>query len=394
MDGQKPVIYKNKSNLLDRIKDIYGEELTKSLIPFDQQMESLKIFGFTSDPNYNKPNRSYQFLFLNKRPIVTKYFNYWLSTAYESQLMRDRYPVSFVFLEADSSFFDVNVHPAKKEVRFINEYFVVHAIIHTIKTALSEKKTIPELNKDINLPEQSSQIINSMKQQINRGINNYLSYHSENIKYDNYQQPGKNNNQQHMDMTYQTVVNYYSLFDTFIFYEDKINGEVLIIDQHAAHERIIYEKLKKKLQNKEEMTENLLIPINLHLSEIEFQIVMDNLRTFNECGYNIEDFGGNSILLNTIPKQVKHQNDKQFFLDILADLIDQKEINKVNIKEELLKSMACKAAIKAGDKLNKEAKEVLINDLLLLKDKFTCPHGRPSIIKLKKIEIEKWFKRK
>ena len=308
---------------------------------------------------------------------------------YENLIVRKRYPVAFIFIDAPPDFYDVNVHPAKQEVRFVNEYQLGQTLISTIKDVLNKNLLIPSIKKEGNEDLHKKYI-----KKIDNSIDKFLLKH----------EPGKEKTIPREDKKefipalsekeFTFSADYITFFNTYILYEDKESGSVYIIDQHAAHERILYEKLKRSIEEKEDIFQNLLIPINLELSSVEYQVVMDNKNVFRETGYNIEDFGNNSVIINSVPSYIEHKDDKQLFLDILSDLMENKKINKTKLKDEILKSLSCKAAIKAGEKLNKEEIEVLIKDLLKVEARYTCPHGRPAVIQLNKDEIERWFKRK
>ena len=398
-DDSKSIIHKAKKDILERIKDIYGHEFCKELIFFEKKTSVFSIYGYMSKPSFNKPNRNYQYLFLNKRPIITNFFHYWITMGYENLLIRKRYPVAFVFVDAPPDFYDVNVHPAKREVRFVNEYLISQNLISSIKNTLNKNLLIPSIKNDKLTkedgitPEMKKKFIKS----IDYSIDKFLEKHRPEKLYKH--DPLSSRNKEiaiplYPEKDFYTAKDYFTFFNTYVLYEDKETDSIYIIDQHAAHERILYERLKRSIEKREDICQSLLIPINLHLSNVEYQIVMDSTKVFKEIGYNIEDFGGNSIIINSIPSCIEYIDDKQLFLDILSDLMANKKIDKNRLKEEILKSMSCKAAIKSGEKLSFPEIEALIKDLLRVEIRYTCPHGRPAIIQLEKNEIEKWFRRK
>lgn len=391
-EDQNPVIYKAKKSILDRIKDVYGEEFISDLIEFKNINSEFKLFGYISKPSFNKSNKNYQFLYLNNRPIVTKFFNYWLTIAYENLLMKQRYPIAFIFLEAPPTYYDVNVHPAKREVRFINEHYISQTIIHNIKSNLNKELFIPEI-KNINQPREKE--INKKKyiKEVNTTINRFLSdFQNEEVFDNNIKKKNSKNTFTSLEALYN--VDYLSLFNTYIIFEMINENTVYLIDQHAAHERILYERIKRDSENAEEISQNLLIPIHLQLSNVEYQVVMDHLDIFQDIGYQIEDFGGQSIILKAIPSYFQNIDDKQLFLDVLSDIMENKTIDKIRLKDDIISSIACRSAIKAGDRISEIEKQAIIKDLMEIENRYTCPHGRPAVIKLTKQELEKWFKRK
>ncbi|MDD5066574.1 MAG: DNA mismatch repair endonuclease MutL [bacterium] len=392
VDDENPVIYKKTENLLARLRDLYGPEFVKELLPVGYTDKRVKLSGFISKPSYSRSNRNLQLLFLNNRPILAKFYPYWLTLAYENLIMRNRFPAAFIFLEMDPLDFDVNVHPAKKEVRFSDEYNLGNLLISTIKSCLNEKVIIPEVGREqiSGNGTDPGALKNKMGEGISRAIDTFLYKQADRPSYSSVMTARESV----PDGSGAENRPCFSIFNTYLFYEDREKKEVLIIDQHAAHERIIYERLKRGLREKEEISQNLLIPINLHLSDAEYQIVMEHKGVFEEVGYRIEPFGGKTVVLNAIPAFLKPSDDRRLFLDILSDLLENKETDPVRMKEELIKSMACKAAVKAGDTLAGEQKESLINELLKTEGRYTCPHGRPAVIRLSMNEIGKWFHRK
>ncbi len=393
-EENKPQIFRAKENIFERLKDVYGEEFCNELIFFKEKTSSFSLYGYISKPSFNKPNRNYQFLFLNKRPIITQYFHYWLTIAYENLLIKHRYPVAFIFIDVPPDFYDVNVHPSKKEVRFVNEHYLSDSLINAVKKTLNKKLLIPEIKhkEGIQIQNEETALKKQFKSQLDNSINSYLTnYKKGDFKIKENILAEKEND---FTGTSWNTLTLFTLFDAYILYEKKGSDFIYIIDQHAAHERIIYERLKRDVKNEKNMYQNLLIPIHLQLSNIEYQIIMDHINVFKETGYQIEDFGSNSIIINSVPAYIHHIDDKQLFLDILSDLMENKDIKKIKIKEKILTSMACHSAIKTGDKISFKEKEALIKELLEIESRYTCPHGRPAIVKLTKVEIEKWFKRK
>ncbi len=386
IDNIAPVIFKKQTAVIDRLAEIFGNDIKEKLIYFETNKDIFTIYGYAGKPEYNKPNRTSQYLFLNKRVIKTKFFSYWLNVAYENLMMKGRHPVVFVFITASPEFVDVNVHPAKTEVRFLNEHSISSAIINSIRNSLSSQKIIPEVSHgSLNEKETFKEEIKTATMNFYQKANQ-KSEHSSAGYYKSTESYNPENSTEYIQE------NYFTLFNTYIFLE---KGDVVfIIDQHAAHERVIYERLKRELEKKENIKQNLLIPININLSPDEKEIINENISMLNELGFEIEDFGNNTYVIRAVPAYIRHSNDKELFMDIVAVLKDEKDINKKQIFDEVLKTMSCRTAVKAGDYLNKEQKEHLIKELLEKEEVYNCPHGRPAVIKLKKSELEKWFKRK
>lgn len=379
VDSENEFTFYKRNNFLERIIEIFGEELKDNLIYFENSTNFFQVRGYVSKPSFNRPSRNFEYLFLNHRPISTKYFSYWISEAYKELLPKGRYPYAFVYIFASPEFVDVNVHPAKKEVRFVNEYLIGEKIILGIRNSLSNiEKSLPVIEQEKA----------ELKVKIENGIQTFIE--SEASKPQDKAVFQKKEIEPKISEFKKE--NFFTLFNTYIFYE-KNDEEVLVIDQHAAHERVIYERLKREMENKKENIQNLLIPLNIHLSSIEMDVLNSKKEVLNELGFVFGEFGPNSIAVYGVPSYIRHTDDKQLFLDIISFLLENQKIDSVKLKEELLKTIACKSAIKAGDYLSKEQKEYLIKDLLENEMEYTCPHGRPAVVKLLKREIEKWFQR-
>ncbi len=394
VDNMEPIIYKKQTTVLDRLSEIYGESIKNKLIFFETDRQSFKIYGYAGKPDFNKPNRTSQFLFLNRRPIKTKFFSYWLSVAFDNFLMKGRHPVAFVFINASPEFVDVNVHPAKTEVRFLNESVLSGTIINSIRNALNNTDIIPEVSvKQESVTEFKEEVKTSLMNFYEKHTSANNNYPDTKISDSSVTKKSVSYNNEKDENNYPYIKeNYFTLFNTYIFLEQGEN--VLIIDQHAAHERIIYERLKRDIEKRENIKQNLLIPININLTPDEYEVVKNNIDILESIGFDIEEFGINSYVLRSVPAYIRHSNDKELFFDIVAVLKEGKKISRKEVFDEILKTMSCKSAVKAGDYLNKEQKEYLIKELLKEEEVYNCPHGRPAVIKLSKYEIEKWFKRK
>jgi len=354
IEHSSDIILHKQQTVLDRICEIFGEELRENLLYFESGDNFLNIRGYVSKPIITRPSsKNVQYLFLNKRPITAKYFNYWISESYKEIVPKGRYPFAFVYITASSEFVDVNVHPAKKEVRFLNEFFVSNKLINAIRDVLTQEKAVPEIT--ISVPEKKEEI----KESIQKSIHRFVQTHQEPIQKD-YTPAATGKPETFKEFKSE---NFFTLFNTYIFYE-KDENEVLVIDQHAAHERVIYERLKRETEKKKNLTQNLLIPLNITLSPSELEVLKSAESLLKDIGFVFEEFGQNTIAIYGVPSYIRHTDDKTLFLDIISLLMDNKKADTVTLKEEILKTMACKSAVKAGDYLNKEQKEMLIKQLL------------------------------
>lgn len=384
-EGERPVVYPVRKDVRERIADIYGRQFSDELLDVSSSSPPVRLEGLAGRPSFHKPNRTHQFLFLNRRSITSRYFSFWLSRAYEGFLLPGRHPVAFLFLSLDAGFFDVNVHPAKREVRFADEARVADCVIHAVRKDLNEKADIPDAgHKEEGTTERD------VKQGAEKAFRLYLAKDPSSAGPYSYPPSFSGMREEPFNETGP----FFTLFNAFIFYEDREKGEVLIIDQHAAHERVIYERLKRSMSEKKGLSQALLIPLPVELPDAEHKLAMEHAALFSDAGYELEDFGPTTVLLRGVPSFLRHEDDRKLFLDILSDLADGRERKDGDIRDSLLKSMACHSAVKAGDAISDDEKEALVSDLLVLEKKTSCPHGRPAVVRLKKDEIEKWFRRK
>ncbi len=429
------------NNFLNAISSLYEKDLYNSLLKVDYENNGIIITGYTTNLNYYRGNRKQQIVFLNSRLIKHKRMNYFIEAAYSTMLPKNKYPACFLKIEMDPSLVDVNVHPAKTEVRFQNEDNVLNEIKRAIYLALNSNNIIKEIKKETivhdykdNKTEKGS--LNSFnifeKSDNNNNIKNNFDYNNEdysNIKITEINNKSETNvnifeetieksideslidtvdinkdiKKEPIQETFIEVKEVKAnklpelsitgiLMDTYIICENFDKTEMYMIDQHAAHERINYEKFLNQYNNKEILLQEMIVPEVINLSYDDFQTVVNYEEIFNDLGFYIENFGINAILINSIPSIFRDSNIKDIFFTILDSL---KNTNKISINLELEKIIknACVKSVKAGDKLHLIEVKALINDLGKTDNPYTCPHGRPVIIKMTKYEIEKMFER-
>lgn len=429
------------NNFLNAISSLYEKDLYNSLLKVDYENNGITITGYTTNLNYYRGNRKQQIVFLNSRLIKHKRMNYFIEAAYNTMLPKNKYPACFLKIEMDPSLVDVNVHPAKTEVRFQNEDNILNEIKRAIYLALNSNNIIKEIKKETivhdykdNKTEKDS--LNSFtiyeKSDNKNNIKNNFDYNNEdysNIKITEINNKSETNvnifeetieksideslietieinkeiKKEPIQETFIEVKEDKAnklpelsvtgiLMDTYIICENLDKTEMYMIDQHAAHERINYEKFLNQYNNKEILLQEMIVPEVINLSYDDFQTVVNYEEIFNDLGFYIENFGINAILINSIPSIFRDSNIKDIFFTILDSL---KNTNKISINLELEKIIknACVKSVKAGDKLHLIEVKALINDLGKTDNPYTCPHGRPVIIKMTKYEIEKMFER-
>lgn len=440
------------NDLYSTIYTIYGKDIAQNLIKIDYEDEDVKLSGFISNTSYTRGNRQLQTCFVNGRYVKSKVVYKAINGAYSTLLPHNRFPICFLYLDIPSSKVDVNIHPAKTEIRFRDEKRVLDFILNCLKERLLNSNLIPDVNigKNSNLKEEKKfQYSDLDKEALDEGSEQLSIAIKEKEKMAFIEPEYKGNiavkkekfiekeeyNERQNENTIEVDVRQRSkeeeigkifdeifvaqkqkeiivprrekspkrqkhllddikiigqLFSTFIICEK--GEQMLLIDQHAAHERILYEKFMKNYLNSEILSQILLEPIVLELNYIDKNSIMENKNIFARLGYKIEEFGYNTIILREVPILFGVPVAKKFFQEIAENLNSDLK-NSYEFKIERIIQMSCKNAIKAADKLENIEMEKLIDDLKKLENSFTCPHGRPLVFSISKTEIERKFLR-
>ena len=478
------------------IYSIYGKEIIKELIEVGYQDEKYKITGYIGKPEAARANRNYQSLYINRRYVKSKMVSYAVEQAYNSILMKNKFPFFVLNIELNPLLVDANVSPAKTEVRFAEESFLSRAIYMAVSKALSSDTlfnpvTVPTKDREIfkfkgidpkpdyvqeelrynfeqKVPEgtqfQESKSLstepaspaNSIGIKMSEqpadirpvsaalNVNTRISEEQEIRSFTEALKPlartdlalnsrapaellhpGQAVPEDYLPLDVEspivkeeiipdiqtvsqtvseeipkkkspeldlTAMKYIGqAFSTYIILQ---NGEELVlVDQHAAHERIIYEKLKIKYEDQENTTQLLLEPAVIQFQALELNEIRARQEMLNKMGFVFEDFGNNSIIIRGIPYLLEGCSPKDVFLELTDKIFSSLKPVVTPLADEIIHTIACKAAIKANKKLDDSEVTRLLEELALAGSRYTCPHGRPTVIRLTKYEIEKMFKR-
>ena len=417
-DGNTVFQTSGNGKIEDIVYQIYGKELKENLVKVNYEEDSIKITGVVGNTRIARDSRKDQIIFLNKRNIRNQILSNSADQAFKGSVGIGKYGFFILDLEMPANFYDINVHPTKMEVRFEDENKIYKIFYHAIKSAIlskdflgnneneqNEKYITNEFdfltnhfieNKDFNSKLNTNNIFNQSNKQgkddsslhINKKENNnyfskiaYNANKSMNVLEDN-------------DLIYrktQREVNYKYIgiiFRTFIIIE--IENELYLIDQHAAHERLLYEQIKDNYKNHiSSNSQMMLIPEVYNLTHKEFEFVKQNLEMFKTYGFDLEIFGENAVKVNGIPDIEYRSKSKNIFLEILDEMITNERVSLKDVEERFVATVACKAAVKANMDLTQEEVDYLIQNLLKLKNPYTCPHGRPTTIKLNEKDLKK-----
>ena len=391
-----------KNDIKSCIYNVYGRDIANGLIEVKSIRDDISIHGFIGKPELARATRNFEIYFVNNRFIKSTLIDRALEEAYKDYLMLHKYPTVFLYFEIPSHLIDVNVHPTKREIRFFEGEALKCYIVDVIKNALINKELIKEIVEEHHEKPsvKESEINKEPFETINHIIeSSYNNYYSSEIEKED-ESTDINDKNELLTLFDDKFISEESikkhriigqLFNTYWLIE--FENKLFIVDQHAAHEKVNYERLIKKLRNNENCSQNIYPPIVVSLSNAEAQYVTKYNENFLNVGFTIEHFGGLDYTISTVPMELLSQNPADYFHEMLDELMEgknSKETETVNLK---IATMACKASVKGNMHLSVFEADKLISELLTLENPYNCPHGRPTIISFSKYEIEKMFKR-
>ncbi len=460
-NGKVVISTSGNGNLKATIYDIFGKEIYNNVIKLDYEYEQIKINGMLGLPTISRSTRMHQFTYINSRYIKDKTISSAIDRACEQKYAINKFPFIVLNVSLNPAHIDVNVHPAKLEVKFDDESKVFDAVYYAVKSALENynKDTSPftnikkaqsvenvervnQISKDLlnngviksdynntkkydfgSISSNVSNTSNSLneeqkvedKYEINtktdiiteneivnnekNDVNDILEIKEETNINQNKEEVGEElgvnvqiedvNNEEKEPLIYKYIG---QVFDTYIIIQ--IKDIMYIIDQHAAHERLLFEQIKKEYYSKEKQTQLLLIPTLVELTTKEMDVVKNNLDMFEKAGFMIDIFGDNAIKISGVPNIGYDIEYKSMFKDIIDELLGANKTQNTEKEFRFLATLACKAAVKGKMKLDEKEQIALIDEMVKLDNPFTCPHGRPTAYEISKYEIERKFLRK
>jgi len=426
-------------NLMDTIYQIYGRLIASNLLAVEKETDLLKVSGFIGNSNVARGNRSLENFYINGRYIKSPLLSKSVEEGYVGYLMQHQYPFCVLMITTKEASVDVNVHPTKQEVRFDDEMAIADIFKSLIFERLHQREDIAEVTLDENVqaaplrkttendatdpgsasmtcePERKKEEtiievapepfeksrLEKMRQKITAQIHADTPYERKYQEY--YQEKEKEQDQSREEKVTYEQTSFLSeqarakhriigqVFDTYWLIEH--DNKLYIIDQHAAHEKVLFERMMKQLQDKEMTTQYVSPPIIVSLTRAEQDILGRYEEVFSELGYVISSFGGNEFAIEGVPGNLFSFDVKEFFMELLASCGELKGNDGHDMIVEKVASMSCKAAVKGNNRLSYPEIEELLDELLSLENPYHCPHGRPTIIAMTKYELEKKFKR-
>ncbi len=389
-EGKRKYISPSHASYLEKIADFFPDAID-SLVPVEALHENFSIRGFVSKPIFIRPSRLYQMLFVNHRAVEWKNFYFAISHAYGNLIPKGHFPAVFIYIEMDPGSLDVNVHPMKREVRFQDESKVSKALQEAIHQAIIGDTGVFE-------PEEAQMCFSPFEKKISRAIGDFI-FHQEFSPPNppNYFKPNPQGQElfegaePNKDFSLSRSRFVGSVFQTYLLFED--GNQLFFIDQHAAHERIRYEKLKDYYQNHLLSGQELLMPLTIQVPLGILEDFTENLELLCSMGFEIESFGQNSFVVRSAPSYIDYNDVQSVILGFMEALEENKSAHSADFVDSALKQMACKASVRAGNTVSKEEAYSLLEEWEKTPNRLSCPHGRPVIFTFSKKDMEKQFKR-
>lgn len=403
--------YPAASDLAQRLHQIYGKTWFDHMLPINAENGSMRLHGFIGQPGISRGNRQEHHLFVNGRPVQNNTLNYAVLEGYHNALMRGRFPVLVLFFEVDPTLVDVNVHPAKREVRFREESLVRSFVTQAVKNALEQQThqplEVPLKNSEFNplgktfspagahpspawagLPPPSLNSPPTAQQTGFFGDNSPTRGLLPSVRWQESERAIELPDERNHDLKIIGL-----LLGLYVVAESP-NG-IVLIDQHAAHERVLFEQMLARVAKEEIVSQRLLVPVTLEVPPTQSDFIMQNLEGIQAVGLGLACLGGHTFMIDALPPMIKTQHIEEFFRTMLVDLMEAggETRRQRKLSEEIITKTVCRHAVKANDHLNKAELEKLLIDLHLCDLPYTCPHGRPTMILLTRDELEKKFGR-
>lgn len=450
-NNQNKLHTSGNGNIKEIIYHVYGRDISANLLPVSYESEHLNIVGFIGKPVVNRGNRNFENYYINGRFIKSNIINKAIEEAYKSFMMQHKYPFTALHFTIDQNLLDVNVHPTKMELRFSNGEEIYNVVLDVITKALThkefipdvtlfekEKKNAPKPEKPVRMPEpfevkrqneeSQKETVKNETAQKERVTEKLVQQQAEALQTltkpsvtmpqapakpsDNtgaspgiFKEPSVYDRPQVESVQITKAEQTAFLLDEKNSPQHKIIGQVFstywlvefedklyIIDQHAAHEKVLYERIMAKYKINRADSQNLMPPVVVTLGASDIETLNEHMEHFAALGYEIEEFGGRDYAIKAVPMELFGLNEKDVFMEILDELSagNYKTVTSVT---DRMATIACKAAVKGNNRLSEREAKALIDELMGLENPYNCPHGRPTIISMSKYELEKKFKR-
>ncbi|MCY3773809.1 MAG: DNA mismatch repair endonuclease MutL [Gemmatimonadetes bacterium] len=409
VDGRDTLSLPAVSNTYTRAQAVMGNTLMNQMIPVTFYDDLVKIHGFISRPDAARVSRTHQYLFINLRPVSSRALNRAVFEGYGSILPRDRYPVSIVFLNIDLDQVDVNVHPAKREVRFSDESRVYERLLRAIRLALQNSDVVPVFETDTpdvsemtpaaapgNVSAPDHEPAKARRTQIDlfgpaRGNDGDPSgewtYAPADAERGERDETGQGTVREHNDAE---MISLWQLHNAYILAQ--VRGGFMLIDQHAAHERVLFERALRTMGHESAPSQQLLFPVTLDLMAPQIALVREHFDHFTRLGFNVKLFGEQTVVVDAVPCMASNQGVDTLFHRMIENLQEMPEKN-LKTEERIALTFSSHAGIRKGESLSLQEMNGLVNDLFATETPYVTPRGRPTVVRMPLEEIERRFNR-
>lgn len=422
--GKKSITTYSTDKLIDTIREIYGKKIVDNVVYFERHSDLVSVHGYVGNAEISRGSRNNQSIFINNRYIKNRLITTAVENAVKSFTMINKFPFFIIFLDIFPEFVDVNVHPTKSEIKFRNEREIFKIIFDTVHEALRENiKDSFQIDAVVKEENAINKLKNELKDESIDVVQLPIDLKSSSINENNVIKPNEANNEK-IEVPYYKTEN--ERLPSHDFIKEKIDNNIesissertpkfeklrvigqfdntyilaegikvfYVIDQHAAHEKVLFEKYRNEIKNRNVVSQILITPAVIELIPSDYVYYVENKNIFENAGFKSEIFGDNTIIIKEVPMFLGKPYIKDMFLSILDNLKNMGSGETIEVKYMKIATLACKAAVKAYNKLSTAEMEKLIDDLRYLDDPFNCPHGRPTIIKYTVNDFEKRFKR-
>lgn len=413
-----------EGTLDERIQQVFADNMLDALIPVNEETDYLSIKGYIGKPSIFKKSKGEQFLFLNKRFVINKSINHAVFTAFENILEKGDYPFFILFISLDPSKIDVNIHPSKLEVKFDDEKDIYNFVLSVIRKSIGTHDLVPTMsftdsnNGDEKLafnPFQSVKqndfsdrpLFSSRERRERTSVTdeeidlvfgdlkkNILPSPISGFNAESDEKILSSDSESHLEKSASTdseTTFLIQLHNKYIL--SQIKSGLMIIDQHVAHERILYEKALSRLETNLPFSQQLLFPIKLQFDLASYEILKELDQMISKLGFKLKYLPKNYILIEGVPDDIKSGSEEKILKEFISEYLTNQSQKHLEEKDNIAKSYSCKAAIKAGDKLSEKEMRLLIDQLFATSMPYVCPHGRPIVIKISLEEFDRRFGR-
>ena len=404
-NGKDIVSTSGSSNLLKTIHEIYGYVVSSNMISINASNEDYDIYGYVCKPNVLKSNRNHMTTIVNGRIVKNIELNKIINDAYYTYKPDIKYPVVILTINTDPTIIDVNIHPTKQDIKFSKMDELKKLVYETIKESLYKALLIPKI--EVKEVKNNNEIVISKVDNIDNEVIEYnevpeyvinkdLIVKDEQVKFD-FKKVSNEVLENSESIVHNEKIKKLELYPcglvmgTYIVCENENN--MFLIDQHAAQERVNYERYLKYLREKEIHKTNMLIPYTIELTPSDYIKFMERSNVLTEMGFDIEEFGFNTIVIKSHPTWLLSGYENESIQRLVELVINDYNIDRIKFYDNISKTLACKMSVKGNTRINMEQMQSIIDDLVLCDNPYNCPHGRPTIITFTKYELERMFKR-